>query len=108
MKSIQLRDMLFADDLIIGAETEEKLQHNVNEHQEELSAIYLEINIHESKTMIITNEIKEYKLEVKGQLSEHVKSYRYVETLIEYNGEVNEEISEREQEKCALTYLLWK
>ena len=96
MKAIQLQDMLFADDTVIVAESERKLQHNVNELQRELSAINKEINIHKSNTTIITNEIKEHKIKIKGQLLEQVKSYRYLETLIiEYSGKVNEEISER-------------
>ena len=36
MKAIQLQDMLFAGDMAIVAEIEEKLQHNVNEYQKEL------------------------------------------------------------------------
>ena len=39
MKTIQLQDVLFADDIVIVAESEEKLQHNVNEYQKELGAI---------------------------------------------------------------------
>ena len=35
IKTIKLQDMLFADDLVIVAETEKKLQHNVNEYQKE-------------------------------------------------------------------------
>ena len=45
--------------------------------------------------MITANEIKERKIKIKGQLLERVKSYRYLGTLIEHNGKVNEEISER-------------
>ena len=60
--------MLFADDMVIVAETEEKLQHNVNECQKEISAINMEININKSKTITITNEFKEHKLKIKGQL----------------------------------------
>ena len=37
MKTIQLQDVLFADDIVIVAESEEKLQHNVKEYQKELS-----------------------------------------------------------------------
>ena len=95
MKAKQLQDMRFGDDMVIVAVTEEKLQHDVNEYQRELSAINLEININKSKTMIIANEIKEHKIKIKGQLSEQIKSYRYMGTLIKYNGKVNEEISER-------------
>ena len=36
MKAIQLQDMLFVDDMVIVAETDEKLHHNVNELQKEL------------------------------------------------------------------------
>ena len=78
----------------IVAETEEKLQHNVNEYQKELSAINLEININKSKAVIMANDIKERKIKIKGQLLEQVKSYRYLGTLTEYNGKVNEEMSE--------------
>ena len=60
--------MLFADDMAIVAESEQKLQHNMNEYQKELSAINVEININKSKTMIIANEIKEHKIKIKGQL----------------------------------------
>ena len=68
------------------AETEEKLQHNVNEYQKELSARNMEINMNKSKTMIIANEIKIHKIKIKTELLEQVKSYRYLGTLIEYNG----------------------
>ena len=81
--------------MVIVAETEEKVQHNVNEYQNELSAINMEININKAKIMMIANEIKEHKTKIKGQLLEQVKSYRYLGTLIEYSGKVNEEISER-------------
>ena len=40
--------------------------------------------------MTIANKIK-----IKEQLLEQVKGYRYLGTLIEYNGKVNEEILER-------------
>ena len=71
-KSIQLQDMLFTDDMVIVAETEEKLQHNVNEYQKELRAVNMEININKSKTMVIANEIKEHEIKIKGQLLEQV------------------------------------
>ena len=93
MRATQLQDTLFADDTLIVAETEEKLQHNVNEYQKELSAINTEININNSKTVIVANEIQEYKIKIKEQLFEQVK--RYLRKLIEYNDKVNKEISER-------------
>ena len=68
MRAIQLQDMLFGDDMVIVAESKEELQHNVNEYQRELSAINMEININKSKTMIISKEIKEHKIKIKGQL----------------------------------------
>ena len=37
----------------------------------------------------------EHKIKIKEQLLEQVKSYRDLGTLIECNGKVNEEISER-------------
>ena len=55
----------------------------------------MEININKSKAMIIANYIKEHKIKIKGQLLELVKRYGYLGTLIEYNGKVNEKISER-------------
>ena len=76
MKAIQLQDMLFADDMVIVAVSEEKLQHNVNEFQKELSVINMEINTNKTKTMLIVNEIKEHEIKIKGQLLEQVKSYR--------------------------------
>ena len=75
------------------AVSEEKLQLNVNEYQKELSALNMEININKSKTMIIANEINEHEIKIKGQLLEQVKSYRFLGTLIEYNGKVNEKMS---------------
>ena len=62
LDAIQLQDVLFADDMVIVAET------NVNEYEKELSAINLEININKSKTMAIVNETKEHKIKFKGQL----------------------------------------
>ena len=50
------------------AETEEKLQENVNEYQKELSAINMEININKNKTVIMANEIKEHKIEIIGTI----------------------------------------
>ena len=55
----------------------------------------MEININKSKTMIIANEIKEQKIQIKGQLLEQVKSYKYLGTLIGYNGKVNGEIAQK-------------
>ena len=51
--------------MVILAETEEKLQHNVNEYQKEFSAINMEITINKSKTMILANEIEQHKIKIK-------------------------------------------
>ena len=54
----QLQDMLFADDMVIWAETVDKIQYNVNEYQKELSAGNMEINTKKSKTMMMRMRLK--------------------------------------------------
>lgn len=60
MRAILLRELLFAEDMVIVAEIEENLQFDLNEYQRVFKK--MEINAIKCKITVIANEGKNIKL----------------------------------------------
>lgn len=92
-----ISECLFADDLVVLANTEKDLQINLNIWNEELKKFNMSINIEKTKTMIITKENKKVVIKVEDNIIDQVENYKYLGTIIQNTGSYEEEINARLQ-----------
>lgn len=58
MEKVSISELLFATDIIITAESEENLQHNVAILKTELEKTNMKIEVHKTKMTVITYQDK--------------------------------------------------
>lgn len=95
MKEIQLSELLYADDMVLVAHSEEDLQYNVEIYHNELRKVNMKINIGKTKTMVIAAEEIRHSITIEGQEIEQVDTFKYLGAYISSNGNLEEEINER-------------
>lgn len=86
-KLTQVCETLFADDMTSMAESEEKLQRNIELPEKELT----KINIDNSKTMIITKENKIHRIKIQEKPIVQVESFKYMGSIMESNEKIDKE-----------------
>ena len=95
MKIITIRELCYADDLIIIGGTEKQLQNNIKVFNEELRKKNMKINTQKTKTMVTGNSEEKHSIELDGKYLEQVKRYKYLGVVINSIGNLEEEINER-------------
>lgn len=73
MEAIHISGFVFADDLVIFARNERKLQHNLLARKQSLKIRNIQINIEKSMIMVIGKKI----LQIEGTGLEQVNGFRY-------------------------------
>ena len=100
MRPIYCQALVYADDILLIAESEHKLQQAVTEWTEILSNKGLIVNTNKSKIMQMAkteDEIKPLSIVCNGSYLEQVQSYEYLGTIIHQNGKIMEEILYRDK-----------
>ena len=95
---MSIKDLRFADDTLLIAESEEELQKLVTQVEENSKEYGLEMNVKKTKTMVIRRDVKEecnIKIKVNGKTLEQVKKYVYLGHLITEDGRCDQEIRRR-------------
>lgn len=95
MRPVKVTELCYADDMLVIAETEAALQHNMNTLNEEFKKHNMKINEKKTKSMIISVTTKTHQIFVGETPLEQVKSYKYLGAQINSRGNIEDEIKER-------------
>lgn len=109
MRPIYSQVMVYADDIVLIAETQQKLQQTIIEWIEILKDKGLIVNTEKCKVMQMgkmDEDIEPIQIECNGQILEQVESYEYLGTIIQQNGKIKEEILNRTRKASNIYYQL--
>lgn len=95
LKAVNLSECAFADDLLICANRESDLQHNLNVWNSELCKRNLKINVNKTKVMVIGKDTRKINIKINQQQLEQVETYKYLGVKIRSDGSMEDEINER-------------
>ena len=98
----QLNQLLFADDTVVVADSEEKLCQLVNEFGRVCKRRKLRVNVGKSKVMRCTNGEDGNRLNVvlDGEVLEEVSQFKYLGSVIAADGGVEADVRHRVNEGC--------
>ena len=91
---MNINNIRYADDTVLIADTEEKLQRLVDRLDEECRGVGLKINIGKTEVMGVTKRKEQLRMNVKvdGQAVKQVRSFRYLGSLVDEDGRCDAEI----------------
>ena len=87
--------LMFADDMVMMAETEEALQHNVEAMNEALVRWDLKVNWKKSKVMRVARKREECQVRMGDEQLEQVDSMKYLGVMISGDGSMQREVEAR-------------
>ena len=87
--------LLFADDLMMMAESEEALQHNMQELNDRLEEWEMKANWQKTRVMRIGRKKDVCTVEVNGQEVEQVEVMKYLGVMISSDGSMDSEVEQR-------------
>lgn len=108
LQPIRIETCVFADDILIFANSENNLEKNVNAWKTSLDKLNLNLNIGKTKCMAVSNRERESKITVEGNNIEQVSKYKYLGTTINSKGNLDDELNERIQTANRVYYSLQK
>ena len=91
----QVEVLLFANDLVVLAESEEALQNNLQVVNDELEVWVMRANWLKRKVMRIARKPEECRIEVNGERVEQVEEMKYLGAMISGNGSMDGEVELR-------------
>ncbi|XP_037959929.1 uncharacterized protein LOC119689217 [Teleopsis dalmanni] len=104
--------LLYADDLVLMADSPLKMQTMINELYSYCMIWKLKVNISKSKIMIFKRNcrrlMKNEIWNLNGEALEVVKEYKYLGVWISYNGKFNEHLSKKLSEARKAINSSWK
>ena len=86
---------MFADDMVMMAETKEALQHNVEAMNEALSRWDLRVNWKKSKVMRVARKREECQVVIGDEQLEQVDTMKYLGVMISGDGSMEREVEAR-------------
>ena len=94
---MNINNIRYADDTVIIADTEEKLQSLLDRLNVECRAMGLKINIGKTEVMGVTKRKEQLRVNVNidGQAVKQVRSFRYLGALVDEDGRCDAEIRSR-------------
>ena len=87
--------LMFADDMVMMAETKEALQHNVEAMNEALSRWDLRVNWKKSKVMRVARKREECQVVIGDEQLEQVDTMKYLGVMISGDGSMEREVEAR-------------
>ena len=90
-----LQLLVFADDTVLLAETEEDLQHNVKEFSKAVKRHRLAMNTEKTTTMVFSRKQVDCSVEVDGQKLENVGKQTYLGVILNEDGRMECELEKR-------------
>ena len=114
MRTIYSQALVYADDILLIAGTEQRLQDMVNEWTETLKSKGMKVNANKSKVMQMgrTEEIIDsISIYSEGKKLEQVKRYEYLGTIVHQNGKIKDEVLNRTRKArnmyCSLSNIIF-
>lgn len=95
MRPVIIRELMYADDLVICAGNKDALMSNVEEWRKELGRYNMVINVRKSEVMTIGIEDEETERIWERVELEKVQCIKYLGAMIEGNGKMDAEINNR-------------
>ena len=99
LQPVYVQALIYADDVVLMAETEEKLQEIVTTWTNNLKSMNLTMNAEKCKILQITRkkeeEIIKPKIKVEEIELENVEQFNYLGTVFSGNGKIGQEIKNR-------------
>ena len=95
LKPVNISMLSIADDLVLFGKSENELQHNINTLNGELTKRGMKINAKKTKTMLVSKENKPQNLQLGRENLEQVQNYNYLGVMINCEGKLRDEISQR-------------
>jgi hypothetical protein len=87
--------LAYADDLVLTADSAQKLQYNLSLLVSALEKRKLKVSLPKTKTAIISRDERRQEIRVRGQVLEEVREFKYLSTMITEDGKLNNEINSR-------------
>ena len=90
-------ELLYADDLVVMAHSEEELQRKMTAWQECLEGGGLKVNADKTETMVISKEEGEHIAigDIHGRQLKQVESFKYLGTVVESGGGTEQDVRNR-------------
>jgi hypothetical protein len=95
LRPIVINVLAYADDIMLIADSAQKLQYNLNLSVSALEKRKLKVSLTKTKTMIISRDETRHEIRVRGQVLEQVREFKYPGTMISEDGKLNNEINFR-------------
>ena len=112
LQPIHLEMCTFADDIILMADSESKLEHNLQKYNDIAKRFGLKINDKKTEILRISEEEKgnnkPINIKVDGRLISGAEQYKYLGTIINRTGTQTDEINNRINQTNKLFYALDK
>lgn len=106
MKVIEIEMCVFADDLVLVADSKQNLERNIEVWNQEAGKFNLNINTDKTKTMVITNQEELLNIKLQEENIEQVAKYKYLGNIINQEGKNEEELNNRMQTVAKVYYSL--
>ena len=87
--------LLFADDMVVMAESVEGLQHNLQVMSDVLSRWELRVNWRKTKVMRIARKREECEVKIDEEVIEQVDAMKYLGVMISSDGRMEKEVEAR-------------
>lgn len=96
LEPIELTECMFADDLVIMANSEKGLQNNINIWNNTLKKYGMKINTTKTCVMMVTKgQEEEMNIRIENEKIQQVEQIKYLGVTIERNGNQDIDVSER-------------
>ena len=107
MRTIQTQVLICADDIVLIADTHEKIQRAVIEWTETLKEKGMKVNVKKSQVMQVCkmeDQVDRLNISCDGSILEQTQQYSYLGTSFQQNGKIQEEIQNRVHEAISAYY----
>lgn len=95
LQKVELKSCAFADDIVLTANNEQKLQDNLKVWNEVLQKYGMKLNKNKTKVMVVAKEKTLIRITIDGVRIKQAEVFQYLGTIIEETGRSEIEISER-------------
>lgn len=108
LRPIYMNELMYADDLLIFANTKRDLQNRINKWSREMRKYGLQINKQKTEIMKISNTQEEVTINIEEQEKKSVDRLKYLGTIVRPDGKIEEEISNRVNKTMSTYGMLYK
>ena len=97
IRNDELWELLYADDLVITADSEEELQRRVEDWQESLERGGLKVNVDKTEVMVNSKEGRDRIViqEVRGSELKQVEKFKYLGSTLDHTGGCEADVENR-------------